>query len=231
MKKRTTSDSITILDWMKSKPYKSSNDAYDLPYLKLCKGVFEILNTKKAWFDDGEVDREFRKELACMLVSYLEDFTCEIGIWRAFIERNKELHGYYLPFYELTDYDPDYLNVEDIAYTIWHFMTKCLDTRIHAPDSPTLWNLAKDVYDLLEPAIENVFANDVYDNIFSVADGSDFFDLKTKLDWFSTKSYLMGWELGAQMDDEIADLLEDEQLQYNPSMMITSCRNVALLQP
>jgi Protein of unknown function (DUF3843) len=219
MKKRTTSDSITILDWMKSKPYKTSNDAYDLPYVKLCKGVFEILNTQKAWFDNGEVDRELRKELACMLVSYLEDFTCEIGIWQAFIERNKELYGYYLPFYELTDYDPDYLNVEDIAYIIWHFMTKCLDTRIHAPDSPTLWDLANGVYDLLEPAIEDVFANDVYDNIFSVANGSDFFDLKNRLDWFSTKSYLMGWELGAQLDNEIEDLLEEKGLQNNPTMM------------
>ncbi len=219
MKKRTTSDSITILDWMKSKPYKTSNDAYDLPYVKLCKGVFEILNTQKVWFDNGEVDRELRKELACMLVSYLEDFTCEIGIWRAFIEHNKELYGYYLPFYELTDYDPEYLNVEDIAYIIWHFMTKCLDTRIHAPDSATLWNLANDVYDLLEPAIEDVNATDVYDDIFTVADGSDFFELKNRLDWFSTKSYLMGWELGAQMEYEIADLLEERGLQNNPAMV------------
>jgi antitoxin component YwqK of YwqJK toxin-antitoxin module len=219
MKKRTTSDSITILDWMKSKPYKISKDTYDLPYLKLCKGVFGILNTQKSWFDNAEVDRELRKELACMLVSYFEDFICEIGIWSAFIERNNELHGYYLPFYELTDYDPDHLNVEDIAYIIWHFMTKCLDTRIHAPDSNTLWNLAIDVYDLLEPAIEDISATDVYDEIFAVADGSDFFDLKTKLDWFSTKSYLMGWELGAQLEYEIADLLDEKGLRNNPAMM------------
>jgi hypothetical protein len=219
MKKRTITDTITIQDWLKSKPYKTSNDEYDLPYLKLCKGVFEILNTQKAWFDDGEVDRERRKELACMLVSYLEDFTCEIGIWRAFIERNKELHGYYLPFYDLTDYDPDYLNVEDFAYLIWHFMTKCLDTRIHAPDSPTLWNLANDVYDLLEPAIEDVFASDVYDDIFTVAEGSDFYDIKNRLDWFSTRSYLMGWELGAQMNDEIEDLLGEKGLLNNPAMI------------
>lgn len=219
MKKRITSESITILDWMKSKPYKTSKDAYDLPYLKLCKGVFDILNTQKAWFDNGEVDRELRKELACMLVSYFEDFTCEIGIWRAFIERNKELHGYYLPFYDLADYDPDYLNVEDIAYLIWHFVTKCLDTRIHAPDGPTLWNMANDVYDLLEPAIEDVPATDAYDGLLTIADGSDFFDLKTKLNWFSTKSYLMGWELGAQMDIEIADLLEEGRYKYDPAMI------------
>ncbi|MBK9016338.1 MAG: DUF3843 family protein [Saprospiraceae bacterium] len=210
MKKRTITDSITILDWMKSKPYPVSDDAYDIPYLKLCRGVFDILSKQKAWFDQGEVDRELRKELACMLVSYFEDFVSEIGIWNAFIEKNKELHDYYLPYYDLSEYDPDYLNVEDFAYLIWHFMTKCLDIRIYAPDHPYVWDLAEEIYELLEPQIENVYATDFYDDYFTVPPGFDLFELKAKLEWFATKSYLMGWEKGKDFKEELQELVDSK---------------------
>ncbi|MCF8244269.1 MAG: DUF3843 family protein [Saprospiraceae bacterium] len=215
MKKRTPTDSITILDWMKNKPYTVSHDKYDIPYLKLCRGVFDILSQQKAWFDEGKVDRELRKELACMLVSYFEDFISEIGIWKAFIERNKELHGYYLPFYDLSEYDPEYLNVEDFAYLIWHFMTKCLDTRIYAPDHPYAWDLAVDIYELLEPEIEKVYATDFYEDYFTVQDGFDLFEFKEKLDWFSTKSYLMGWEKGKDFKVELQELVDSDG--FDPS--------------
>ncbi len=208
MKKRTPTDSITILDWMKSKPYPVSQDNYDMPYLKLCREVFDILSKQKAWFAEGEVNRELRKELACMLVSYFEDFISEIGIWRAFIEKNKEHHGYYLPFYGLSDYDPEYLNPEDFAYLIWHFMTKCLDTRIYAPDDPYVWDLAEEIYELLEPQIESVNATDFYDDYFKVPAGFDLFELKPKLEWLATKSYLMGWEKGKDFKEELQELVD-----------------------
>lgn len=221
MKKKkfsTRTASISMPDWLKSKPYSYSS-GYDRPYLKLCEEVFKILNTHKEWFDDGKVDRELRKELACMLVSYFEDFTSEIGIWQAFTSYNLELHGYYLPFYDLSEYDPEYLNVEDFAYLIWHFNTKCLDTRIYAPDHPYIWDLAEEIYDLLEAEIENVPATDFYDSFWAVADGADFFELKVKLAWMSKKSYLMGWELGKRMEEEADELLYEEDDKLEAEMM------------
>ncbi|MEK7257563.1 MAG: DUF3843 family protein, partial [Bacteroidota bacterium] len=74
-----TSAGISILDWMKSKPYSTST-SYDRAFLPLCNDVFHLLNERKDWFDSGEVDRELRKELACMLVSYFEDFVSEIFV-------------------------------------------------------------------------------------------------------------------------------------------------------
>jgi hypothetical protein len=212
MKKKTARTlsgfDISIRDWLKSKPYEHSDDRYDRHYLKCCNEVFKIMNPYKDWFDDGELTRENRKELACMLVSYFEDFICEIGIWKTFIEYNKELHGYYLPFYDLSDYDPEYLNVEDIAYLNWHVMTKCLDTRIYAPDHVYVMELAAKVFVYLEDRIEETPGIDFYEQYLKVTASMDLYELKDKLFWMSTKSYLMGWEFGAKWEDESVKLVK-----------------------
>ncbi len=209
---------ISMKDWLKSKPYTQSIQGYDRHYLKCCNEVFKILKAYKDWFSEGEMTRENRKELACMLVSYFEDFICEIGIWKTFIEYNKELHGYYLPFYDLSEYDPEYLNIEDIAYLIWHVITKCLDTRVYAPDHIYTMELAELVYDYLESKIEEVPGiADFYEHFLEVPANMDFFELKDKLFWISTQSYLMGWELGPQWGEESAKIVSDHK--HQPEMI------------
>lgn len=215
--RKTSKLDITMSDWLRSKPYGQSVDNYDRFYLNCCNEVFKILNPYKEWFDEGQLTRENRKKLACMLVSYFEDFICEIGIWKTFIDYNRELYGYYLPFYDLSEYDPEYINVEDIAYLIWHVMTKCLDTRIYAPDHAYTIELAEQIYDYLESMIEEVPGMDFYDQFFSVTSEEDFFVLKEKLFWMSTASYLMGWELGREMKEETAQLLEEKM--DNPDIL------------
>ncbi|WP_146903666.1 DUF3843 family protein, partial [Adhaeribacter aerolatus] len=131
----TLTGKVTNKDWLALKPYKTFND-YDKPFLKLASEVNNLLSKEKKWFLKYEMGSENLKELACILTSYFEDFISEIGIWQTFINHNKETCGFYLPFYDLTEYDTEYLNPQDIAYLIWHYMSKNYVDSTLAPDFP-----------------------------------------------------------------------------------------------
>ena len=121
-KRRTSADKVYIKDWMTFKPY-DVHTSYDLHYLKIANDIYEgilVVKNKKVFAFDIPAP----KMLACIIPSYYEDYVSEIGIWKAFTSDNEELYGYYLPFYESEEYDPDYINPKDIAYLIWHFCCK-----------------------------------------------------------------------------------------------------------
>ncbi|HFA51146.1 MAG TPA: DUF3843 family protein, partial [Bacteroidetes bacterium] len=210
---------LSMKDWLQFKPYSSSIEGYDRHYLNLCNKVFDILNLRKDWFNKAAVNREERKRMACVLVSYFEDFMAEIGIWRAFIDYNKELHGAYLPFYDLFQYDPEYINVEDITYLIWHMVTKCKYETIYAPDFPFFSAMAYEIYNLLESRIEELPVLESYDHLLTIAEGEDFFEFKTKLFWFSTQSYLMGWEMGPLLEQDFGMVEEEMAGEYRPEIV------------
>jgi hypothetical protein len=206
MKKKSLSPTITVQDWLKVKPYKVPS-AYDTYYIQLCREVYDVLSEYDDWLYEIEVENEEKKQLAVVLVSYYEDFISEVGIWKAFTEKNRELYGHYLPFYDLSDYDPDYLNPSDFAYLIWHFLTKYNEDATQAPDTDELMELAEQLYDLLEPRIEDSPATGVYDEWFNVPDQQNFFVLKERLHWLATKSYLMGTDFGPDLAAQAGEVL------------------------
>ena len=103
------------------KPYATPIIKYDDFYVLQCQKVHQILNEQSAWLQKYGVSRDQTKQLTCQLVSYFEDYINEIGIWRSYIDYNKELYGYFLPFYDLSDYDETDSNIEDSAFLIWHY--------------------------------------------------------------------------------------------------------------
>jgi len=153
-----------------------------------------------------------------VLGGYFEDFTSEIGIWSAFVRYNQTLYGYPVPFYELTDYDPDYINVADLAFLIWKYITNNYPARTWAPDHPYIMNMAQEAFEVLEMAIDDAPATEFYENYFTVAGKTDeFFPLKDKLGWFCTASYLLGTELAVDLAEKIeegAETWQPEQAYY-----------------
>ncbi|MES2734278.1 MAG: DUF3843 family protein [Bacteroidota bacterium] len=198
MKKKILSPKISIQDWLKFKPYKVPS-SYDTFYLERCREIYDLLGKYDDWLEDIELAEDEKKNLACILVSYYEDFISEIGIWKGFIDTNQELYGTYLPFYNLTDYDPDYLNRQDFAYLVWHFLTKYNEDSTQAPDSGWIMDLAEKLYEALEPGIDDSPATEMYDKLFSVPDKQDFFGCKEPLQWFAIQSYLIGMDFGRQL--------------------------------
>lgn len=184
---------FTPADWLRTKPYTHFLP-YDAYYVTQCRHIHESLLDYEDWFDSSDMSPDNLVQLAGMLGSYFEDFTSEIGIWRAFVEHNQSLYSYYLPFYDLTDYDPDYLNIADIAYLIWQYLANHYETRILAPDHPYIMALAQEIFALLEDAIDNAPATGFYETYFTVRSTDSLFDVKDKLRWFALESYLLGQE-------------------------------------
>ena len=213
-------DQVFMSDWLKLKPYQNPNLKYDNFYLNLCSVVYEILKSEEEFFDDKEMEREQIKQLACVIVSYYEDFICEIGIWNAFTEHNKITIGEYIPFYDTRDYDPEYMNWQDIAYLIWHYTTKWYDEGVHSADYRPFVELGTEIFEILEEYIDESPAHGFYDKLFTIEDESNYFEFKSTLNWFSTEGYTMGIEFGNNIKLQLEELSFKDRLNPHFGAMV-----------
>ena len=213
-------DKVFMSDWLKLKPYSNPNLQYDNFYLNLCNEVYEILKSEEDFFENQAMEREQIKQLACMIVSYYEDFISEIGIWNAFIEHNKNTIGEYLPFYSSENYSNEYINWQDITYLIWHYTTKWYDETVYPADYKVFVNSGKEIFELLEEYIDDSPATSQYDKLLTIKPDSDFFDFKSTLNWFSTEAYTMGIEFGNHIKDQLESLSIKERLTSNFGVLV-----------
>ena len=218
IQKIMSANQVALKDWLAMKPYDTPVYSYDTFYLKQCQTVYSYLIDNGHLFQKWELSRQQIKELSCQIVSYFEDYIVEIGIWRTFIETNKELYGYCLPFYDLSEYDETYINIEDIAFLIWHYVTKYSEEEyIVNPDHDVIMELSEKIFDLFENVMEAAPAINLYDNIFNIKDDENYFVFKTKMKWFSTESYLIGVDLGKKYQ-----ALQDEMTEEVKKLKISS---------
>jgi hypothetical protein len=206
-KKAATNDLITITDWLIHSPYDRAILGYDTQFLPLCNHVLNILNKDQELFDFVSMKKEDKKNLAISLVAYFEDFINEIGIWKAFIDTNKSLYSYSLPFYDLSEYDTEYLNIEDFAYLIYHFLSKSNESKLISAETKIL-DLAIEIYQYLEPMVETINPTSFYEKYLVVTGKEDFFVIKEKLSWFANFSYLLGTEYQIFMKQEMSALAD-----------------------
>jgi hypothetical protein len=213
-------DQVYMIDWLKLKPYPNPNLKYDTFYVNLCNVVYEMLKEEEDFFDDIDMEREQIKQLACMIISYYEDFISEIGIWKAFTEHNRTIIGEYIPFYTTDDYDSEYINWQDIAYLIWHYATKWYDERIFPADYEVFVDLGKEIFETLEEYIDDSPTTTYYDDLFTIEGDSNYFDFKTTLNWFSLEGYTVGIEFGNNIKRQIDDLSFTYKMHPHFDMMM-----------
>lgn len=191
---------VVLGDWTAKKPYKTPTK-HDYYYLKLSNEIYQLLIQPK--FELKNVfgfERKDIVELSVVIASYIEDFASEIGIWKAFTDYNKEKFGYALPFFDIEneEYFENDFNPQDIAYIAWHYTNAyVVDERIFAPHPFKKLGLA--IYNLVEPRIEELSVTGYYDQLFTIKDDHDFFELKELFQWFSFESYLLGVEFGRKL--------------------------------
>ena len=184
---------IGISEWLKHTPYEMPINGYDTQFLPLCNHVLSIIERHSEYFKEVGMTLEQRRQLAITLVACFEDYINDIGIWKAFIETNKSLYGYALPFYDLSEYDEEYLNAVDFAYLIYHAVSKAEEDNCYPPEG-TAFGLGKLIFEYLEPKIDEINPTSFYDKYLVVKANDNFFDVKFKLIWFTHKSYLMSAE-------------------------------------
>lgn len=123
-------------------------------YLDICNNLVKIAKEKSLFpsYPDKVVERA-----ALCLIGYYQDVICDAGIWRAFINENRRLYGYTVPFYmndeEYIDYE---LNRIDVKFMVWYSLSMNYENRRECyPLDKEILEGAEEWYEELERVYEN----------------------------------------------------------------------------
>lgn len=195
----------------------------DLYYMDLAKDIFFDLEETNVLSNFFGIEEDELVELATIIAAYFEDYIAEAGIWKAWTDRHKEVNGSYLPFFDLSDYDPEYVNWQDINLIIWMWLLRQREGKFVQPVIETMKLLSMEVADLLEGQIDEAPVNSFFEHFFEVKDEQNWMQIRPKIEFLATKSYLFGALDGKfaiearieEMKEEAPDLLRE----YNKDMV------------
>ena len=201
-------EQVYINDWLFFHPYQNAGTA-DSYYLKLCKEVYVVLTSPKHVQLSDFLDKDDIKVLSCFLVAYFEDIISGIGLWETFTSEHFKLYNKYLPFYEPVEYLSNEINVEDIYFLIWYFLSiEYYHETTFSPVFDEILHLGNDIYPIFDREYEFAPENKKLQDFFMVEpDANDFHKVKEKMKWLGLNSYLFYFQRH-EFDDEIAKMLE-----------------------
>lgn len=135
------------------------------------------------------------KKAALLIANYFEDVVADGGLWRSFVEANKKLYGYRVPFFPVGDDYIDYeLNREDVRWMTWYAVAMYSETlRGIYPLNPVLMQVADSCFDYLERIYEDAPTPDN----FMLGRGLDYTDKEDEKQivelgqWLFQHSYLL----------------------------------------
>lgn len=129
-----------------SYPEISETDPY---YLGVANKVLEIcLDSDLKHIIHEAVLAKMAMTLAC----YFEDIVADAGIWRSFVEANRKLYNFTVPFHPVGEEYVDYeLNREDVRFLVWYAIAMFDDHhRDIYPHDPAILQTAEAAYSYLE---------------------------------------------------------------------------------
>lgn len=190
---RANASSIYMQDWLALHPYNRA-EATDQYYLDLANDILKIWDQAAINF---RINSNIRQTISCYITAYFEDVISQEGLWRAFITKNKELYGKYLPFYSLSsDYFEDEINCEDIAFLLWLNIQLYVGNENEEfinPEDSSIMALAREIYDLLDAEFETAPENPLMTEFFSFdkKEYSKFTSFSKDAEWLFFQSYLL----------------------------------------
>lgn len=127
-------------------PAKSETDDF---YLRVANHLLE--EADKTDFGKS-LQPGMTRHMALTLIGYYQDIVSDTGLWRSFIEVNRKLYGYKVPFHKTGEDYVDYeLNREDIRFLIWYDIAMLdLERRDLYPLDEGLIAMADSLYGILD---------------------------------------------------------------------------------
>ncbi|MEL6133502.1 MAG: DUF3843 family protein, partial [Bacteroidota bacterium] len=119
IKRNRARKKLAIKDWMAFRPYEKETD-YDREYVEYTRDLIDetLIPLAKSKFVEVFQSSEEFEATAIVIASYVEDLKSGVGLWQAFIEKNKQLYGVPVPFVETVKYEEGKVNLADIRYLI-----------------------------------------------------------------------------------------------------------------
>lgn len=162
---------ITLNDFLLRQPSFPDQTETDAFYLdlanRLMSGQAQLSFARD--MPDGLLQR-----MALTLTDYLQDVVSDAGLWRSFVDANRLLYGYSVPFHPIPEEYVDYeLNREDVRFLVW-YVTAMLweDRRFIYPRDEALIEFADACFELLE----SVYDDAPVPEAFNISLGLEFGD-------------------------------------------------------
>jgi hypothetical protein len=184
-------DRIYIKQWLALKPYNNQTvtDGY---YIELCNKVKQaILTNKLSFLHQIYLEKDEIDVLACFLTSYFEDLITGTNIWSSFINIHKKLYDKQLPFYDLTEYYEEEINLQDIHFLVWYYLNTIQKEKFIVPTNEFIIEISKPVLEVFETAWEYAPENKFLKTFYSISEKeTDFYIARNLIDTVLFKTYL-----------------------------------------
>lgn len=190
-------------------PYFPEKGEYDGYYLQIANGLLTKIGETEYGKSLGE---GLGKHLALTLTGYFQDIICDAGLWRSFVDANRELYGYSVPFHTAGEAYIDYeLNVEDIRFLVWYDVAMLdMNRRLENPHNPHLLTLADTLHDYLEAHYDDSPINEKY----NIARGLEFTDADDQESIFHLARWLFSssWLLTPAFAITLSEIANDSDV-------------------
>ncbi|MDO5571178.1 MAG: DUF3843 family protein [Bacteroidales bacterium] len=198
-------------DWLECHPYKQSGNT-DLYYIKLANQVLYAIDETSVNFDDENdffLSQEEKKTLSCLLTAYFEDIISETNIWNTFVRLSKEKYGTYLPFYQTEEYYEEEINLIDIKFLCWHYLTQLNKGYISiSPNEAFIDEIADKVFPIFDNAFEEAPENTKLKALFELnEEDENLYTIQSKFYQLCIETYLFHFD-SLDLTEELNDVTQ-----------------------
>jgi len=208
---------IFIKDWLDLKPYskQARTDGY---YLKICNEIKKaIVNNEEANYLQILLLEEGIDYLSCFLTSYFEDILSGTNIWNSFVRIHKRLYHKPLPFYNVDEYYEEEINVQDVSFLIWYFISLMRDDIVVSPLNGYIIEAAEEVMTIFEDAWDNAPENKQLISYYQI-DKKDFHVARNLIQKILFETYLFHPDTAQRLKELREAIIEEhgnnEELEY-----------------
>lgn len=199
-------DKIDIKDFLFRQPSFPKEEPSDLYYLGVANSLLDIYAGSELGLT---IPESIGRRLCLGITGYFQDIVADAGIWRSFVDANRKLYGYSIPFHsEGEDYVDYELNVEDIRFLTWYILSMTYeDMRDIYPHDSRILNVADSLFHYLESVYEEAPVPEGY----NLARGLELKDPEDKENiyhlgsWLFLHCYLMTPAFALTMSDIMSD--------------------------
>lgn len=215
---------IYIQQWLDIKPYNKQTNT-DLYYLRVCNSIREALSF---YYElQSILNPEEINDLACFLTSYFEDIISETHIWSSFIKINNRLYNKPLPFYDVSEYFEEEINIQDVSFLIWYFFNTIQENTFYGPISHLVIALAEDVMVVLDDEWDYAPENQKLKDYYSLSnETTDYYDSRYLIDNILFNSYLFYFDTKIEILSSEYDIIQDHKNSEdkNEELLLTYLR-------
>lgn len=230
---------ITLKEFLLRQPSFPEETETDAFYLALANRLED--STAASKFVTG-MPEGLHKRISLALTDYLQDVVSDAGLWRSFIDANRELYGYSVPFHPIPEEYVDYeLNREDVRFLVWYVVAMLWEeNKTVYPHDPALLSYADECFEILNLEYDEAPVPEQ----FNISQGLEFGDPEDHKaiyrlgNWLFLHSYLLTpaysvslREIMMSVDPKDPDAMKKVNDRLDQAMMDDTTGPLALFTP